>query len=69
LRSAFCEGLHTRPRLDRAAALVKPGGRIAPLGERAFMFRRAVMATGEGLQMTPRRTDTDGFFIGALVRG
>ena len=90
--------------LDRAAALVKPGGRIAyvtcsvlaeengdqlraflarhpgfalvpppevatPLGERAFMFRRAVLATGEGLQMTPRRTDTDGFFVAALVRG
>jgi hypothetical protein len=33
------------------------------------MFRHAVLATGEGLQMTPRRTDTDGFFIGALVRG
>src|SRR5262245_37861206 len=89
--------------LDRAAALVRPGGRIAyvtcsvlaeengdqlraflarhqdfalvpsgelaaPLGERGFMFRRAVLATDEGLQMTPRRTDTDGFFVGAIVR-
>src|SRR5262249_48137857 len=89
--------------LDRAAALVKPGGRVAyvtcsvlaeengdqlraflarhqdfalvppgelaaPLGERAFMFRRAVLASDEGLHMAPRRTDTDGFFIGVLAR-
>ena len=88
--------------LDRAAALVKPGGRIAyvtcsvlatengdqvrgflrrhpefavvpvaettaALGERAFLFRRAVLAMEEGLLMTPRRTDTDGFFV-AVVR-
>ncbi len=87
--------------LDRAATLVKPGGRIAyvtcsvlaaengdqvraflarqsgfsalptteltaPLGERAFLFRRAVLASDEGLLMTPRRTDTDGFFVAVL---
>jgi len=87
--------------LDRAASLVKPGGRIAyvtcsvlaaengdqirgflgrhqafaalpfaelaaPLGERAFLFRRAVLAMDEGLLMTPRRTDTDGFFVSVL---
>jgi 16S rRNA (cytosine967-C5)-methyltransferase len=89
--------------LDRAAALVKPGGRIAyvtcsvlaaengdqvrgflgrhpafavvpfseataPLGERAFLFRRAVLAMDVGLLMTPRRTDTDGFFVSVLRR-
>ena len=89
--------------LDRAAALVKPGGRIAyvtcsvlaaengdqvrsflarhpgfavvppgevanALGERAYLFRRAVLMSEEGLQMTPRRTDTDGFFVSMLVR-
>jgi 16S rRNA (cytosine967-C5)-methyltransferase len=88
--------------LDRAVALLKPGGRIAyvtcsvlaeengdqvrgflarhgeftlvppaevagALGERAFMFRRAVLMSDEGLLMTPRRTGTDGFFV-ALVR-
>jgi 16S rRNA (cytosine967-C5)-methyltransferase len=89
--------------LDRAATLVKPGGRIAyitcsvldeengaqiraflarhdgfapvppqetiaALGERAFLFRQAVMMTPEGLLMTPRRTDTDGFFVSVMSR-
>jgi 16S rRNA (cytosine967-C5)-methyltransferase len=87
--------------LDRAATLVKPGGRIAyvtcsvlaaengeqvrgflgrhpqfsivpaaettaVLGERAFLFRRAVLTMDEGILMTPRRTDTDGFFVSVL---
>jgi len=89
--------------LDRAAPLVKPGGRIAyitcsvlaeenadqvraflarhpefavappaellaPLGERALIFRQAVLMSDEGLQMTPRRTDTDGFFVSVMVK-
>ena len=89
--------------LDRAAPLVKPGGRIAyitcsvlaeengdqvrgfierhpdfavvpaaellaPLGERALIFRQAVLMSEEGLQMTPRRTDTDGFFVSVMTR-
>jgi len=89
--------------LDRAATLVRPGGRIAyvtcsvvaaengdqiraflqrhpgchaippgdvtaALGERAFLFRRAVLSSAEGLLMTPRRTDTDGFYVAVLRR-
>ncbi len=89
--------------LDRAAPLLKAGGRIAyitcsvlaeengdqvraflarhaefalvppaqlpdALGERAFLFRRAVLLSEEGLLMTPRRTDTDGFFVSVLRR-
>jgi 16S rRNA (cytosine967-C5)-methyltransferase len=89
--------------LERAAALVKPGGRIAyvtcsllaeengdqvrafltrqgdfapmppsqvasALDERAYLFRRAVLISEEGLLMTPRRTDTDGFYVSLLVR-
>jgi len=89
--------------LDRAAALVKPGGRIAyvtcsvlaeengdqvrgflarhpgfavtppaevanALGERGYLFRRAVLMSEEGLLMTPRRTDTDGFFVSIIAR-
>ena len=89
--------------LDRAAALVKAGGRIAyvtcsllpeengdqvraflarhgdfaivppaevasALGERAYLFRRAGLMSEEGLLMTPRRTDTDGFYVAVLAR-
>jgi 16S rRNA (cytosine967-C5)-methyltransferase len=89
--------------LERAAALVKPGGRITyvtcsvlaeengdrvralltrhpefsvekpadllnVLGERAYLFKRAVLMSEEGLLMTPRRTDTDGFFVSLLRR-
>ena len=88
--------------LDRAAALVRVGGRLAyitcsvldvengvqvraflerhpkfavippeevagVLGERAFLFRRAALISPEGLLMTPRRTDTDGFFVAVLA--
>jgi 16S rRNA (cytosine967-C5)-methyltransferase len=41
---------------------------VGPLGERAFLFRRAVLASDDGLLMTPRRTDTDGFFVSMLMR-
>jgi len=44
-----------------------PAQVMQPLGERSFLFSRAVWATAEGLLMTPRRTDTDGFFV-ALLR-
>jgi 16S rRNA (cytosine967-C5)-methyltransferase len=89
--------------LERAAAFVKPGGRIAyvtcsvlaeengdrvrafvarhpefsvekpadllnVLGERAYLLRRAVLMSEEGFLMTPRRTDTDGFFVSLLRR-
>ena len=36
------------------------------LGERAFLFRRAVLMSEQGLLMTPRRTGTDGFFVSVL---
>jgi 16S rRNA (cytosine967-C5)-methyltransferase len=89
--------------LERAAALVKPDGRIAyitcsvlaeenndqvraflarhpdfavekpievmkVLGERAYLFARAALISDEGLLMTPRRTDTDAFFVSMLRR-
>jgi 16S rRNA (cytosine967-C5)-methyltransferase len=89
--------------LERAAALAKPGGRIAyvtcsvlpdenadqvrafltrhadfsvekpadvitALGERTYLFVRAALISDEGLSMTPRRTDTDGFFVSVLRR-
>jgi len=89
--------------LERAAALVKPGGRITyvtcsvlaeengdrvrafvgrhpdfsvekpgnmlnALGERAYLFGHAALISDEGLLMTPRRTDTDGFFVSLIRR-
>jgi 16S rRNA (cytosine967-C5)-methyltransferase len=38
------------------------------LGERAYLFTHAALISAEGLQMTPRRTDTDGFFVSVLRR-
>jgi 16S rRNA (cytosine967-C5)-methyltransferase len=38
------------------------------LGERGIMLQRAAMQTPEGLMLTPRRTNTDGFFISMLRR-
>src|SRR5215813_11138772 len=43
-------------------SLVPPPDVANALGERALLFRRAVLVSDEGLLMTPRRTDTDGFF-------
>jgi 16S rRNA (cytosine967-C5)-methyltransferase len=89
--------------LEQAAAIAKPGGRIAyvtcsvlaeenndqvaafltrhpdfsvekptevmkGLGERAYLFARAALISAEGLLMTPRRTETDGFFVSVLRR-
>ena len=39
---------------------------LAPLGERAFLFGKAARLSPEGLLMTPRGTDTDGFFVSVL---
>jgi 16S rRNA (cytosine967-C5)-methyltransferase len=47
-------------------AIVPPGEVTAALGERAVIFRRAVIISDEGLLMTPRRTETDGFFVSVL---
>jgi 16S rRNA (cytosine967-C5)-methyltransferase len=90
--------------LDRAAALLRPAGRIAyitcsvladengdqvrafvdrarnfavenpaetakALGERAYPFMEAALMSAEGLLMTPRRTDTDGFFVSVIRSG
>jgi 16S rRNA (cytosine967-C5)-methyltransferase len=49
-------------------AVVPPADAAGALGERAFMFRRAALISEEGLLMTPRRTDTDGFYVAVMVR-
>ena len=49
-------------------SIVPPADVTNALGERAFLFRRAALMSTEGLLMTPRRTDTDGFFVSVLRR-
>jgi 16S rRNA (cytosine967-C5)-methyltransferase len=46
----------------------KPSQVAGALGERAYMFLKAALLSDEGLLMTPRRTDTDGFFVSVLRR-
>lgn len=50
-------------------AVMPPTDVTGVLGERAFLFRRAVLLSEEGLLMTPRRTDTDGFYIAVMRKG
>ncbi|MFL5084194.1 MAG: RsmB/NOP family class I SAM-dependent RNA methyltransferase [Xanthobacteraceae bacterium] len=63
-------GGQVRAFLDRHPefAPIAPTQVIDALGERAFLFRRAVLMSDHGLLMTPRRTDTDGFFVTVVVR-
>jgi 16S rRNA (cytosine967-C5)-methyltransferase len=46
----------------------KPAQTAQPVGERAYLFSRAALISDAGLLMTPRRTDTDGFFVSLLRR-
>lgn len=45
-----------------------PAKVIEVLGEPAFMFGKAARLSGEGITMTPRSTETDGFFVSLLRR-
>lgn len=51
-----------------AFSVEKPDAIAAVLGERGYIFTKAALISEEGLLMTPRRTGTDGFFIGILRR-
>lgn len=46
----------------------KPAETAGALGERAYMFAKAARLSDRGLLMTPRRTDTDGFFVSIMKR-
>jgi 16S rRNA (cytosine967-C5)-methyltransferase len=52
----------------REFSVVPPAEVIQALGERALIFAKAARLGDEGLTMTPRTTDTDGFFVGVLKR-
>ena len=48
---------------------VRPPAEVAgALGESAFMFTKAARLSDEGILMTPRTTETDGFFVSVLKR-
>jgi len=49
-------------------AALPPAEVAAALGERAFMFLRAVLVSELALLMTPRRTDTDGFYVSMMIK-
>jgi len=48
--------------------LLPPAEIAGELGERADAFRQIALTSEEGLLMTPRRTDTDGFFVSIIAR-
>jgi 16S rRNA (cytosine967-C5)-methyltransferase len=52
----------------RDFSVEKPVDTAQALGERAYLFGRAALISEQGLLMTPRRTDTDGFFVSLLRR-
>jgi 16S rRNA (cytosine967-C5)-methyltransferase len=63
-------GAQVRAFLARHAefSLEPPADVARALGERAFLFTKAARVSDKGLLMTPRRTDTDGFFVSLLRR-
>jgi 16S rRNA (cytosine967-C5)-methyltransferase len=63
-------GAQVRAFLARQAgfALVPVPELAGNLGERGLILGKAALASGEGLLLTPRRTDTDGFFISLTRR-
>ncbi len=64
-------GAQIRTFLDRHRdfSVEKPSEVVKALGERGYLFQRAVLISAEGLLMTPRRTGTDGFFVSLMRRG
>jgi 16S rRNA (cytosine967-C5)-methyltransferase len=49
-------------------SIVPPAETVKSLGERALMFTKAARLSDEGLLMTPRTTETDGFFVAVVQR-
>ena len=49
-------------------SIVPPAEVVNALGERALMFAKAARLSDEGILMTPRTTETDGFFVSVLKR-
>ncbi len=50
----------------RGFEIVAPSDVVSVLGKDALIFSRSAKTSDEGIQMTPRRTGTDGFFVSVL---
>ena len=50
-------------------SVVPPTEVVKALGARAEAFSKAARLSDEGILMTPRTTETDGFFVSILKRG
>lgn len=63
-------GAQIRSFIERNASfeIVSPEETVKAIGESALVFSRAAKLTAEGVQMTPRRTGTDGFFVAVLKK-
>jgi 16S rRNA (cytosine967-C5)-methyltransferase len=63
-------GAQVRAFVSRHAefAIVPPAEVARGLGDRGVILGKAALASEEGLLLTPRRTDTDGFFISLTRR-
>ena len=48
--------------------MVPPAEVIKALGDQAHAFGKAARLSADGILMTPRTTDTDGFFVSVLKR-
>ncbi|WP_029349243.1 RsmB/NOP family class I SAM-dependent RNA methyltransferase [Bosea sp. 117] len=49
--------------------IVPPAETVLALGEAGLRLKRAALTLTEGIQLTPRRTGTDGFFVSVMKRG
>ncbi len=48
--------------------VLPPAETLLSLGERGAVLKAAALASDEGILLTPRRTDTDGFFVSVLKK-
>jgi 16S rRNA (cytosine967-C5)-methyltransferase len=49
-----------------AFAVLPPAETAKALGDRGAILRAAALTSAEGIQLTPRRTETDGFFVSVM---
>ena len=61
-------GAQVRAFLERSPGFVPvpPAEFCKAIGDRGAILRTAALESGEGLLLTPRRTETDGFFVSVL---